>query len=914
MNKEYFNALVQDRKESADTLEKPSMRGVKSSVIDKYTDQAHFVYELLQNADDVEAEYTRFKLYHDKLVFAHNGERHFSVSSPGNEEWDRENGALGDVNAILSIGNSSKTSGNTIGKFGVGFKSVFQYTSTPEIYDPEIRFKIERFIVPVLLESDYDEREEDETLFVLPFNHDVNTPDKAFEAISDRLWSLVNPLLFLSCLKKIDFEIDDTKGSYQKEIVKEYDFDDTNAKCINLSKLIDEQCENAKLWLFSRMDENGRIYSVGFFLNEDEKLCPVQQYAYCFFPTREETGLNFIIHAPFLLTDSREGIKQGEDHNKRMIDLLADLAADSLVYLRDIGNQAGVRLLDDNILNIIPTHSLHKDHWLGTMLSPYEPFYIKILNTFKTKQIIPIKGSYTIAENAYWAQNHKIRSVFDDESLQVLMNNHDAHWVFTTLARETKNHNYYIDKIIDTKWFDEDKILNKINKAFIESRTIEWLAEFYAWIDETSNRIKKCKTLPVFLDRKGNAVPSHDQEGKLVLFLPADEDSDYTTINDTLLENEDIKAFLINTIRMTKPALKHEIYNKILPKFKKGGNFDSKADFKKLFEYYMNECPPVEQDGYISELQKYNIARYTTAEETGCYRGNPRTESIYFPTEELNKYFETKLSTKFVTINDYTELVGKDNEKILRSFLIKLGVSERIQIVDKTMTRSEALNRKQGWNRSNGKDEWSEKIIDGCSENIKSIVTRKNTEKSVYFWNTMVALVTRENIDLNKELKGWHIYHYRKWYKESFDSINVSELRASKWLYTKSGEFVSPSETYATALAEGYDVSTSAAKQFISFLKMPVENPELSRLSPEQKRDVEIARKIKDAGIPVKKIDEVIALYLQSEKSLENSNDSYEIEDSRIFSYEDNEVYHEEENFIQTNSKSLCLQSTARYF
>ena len=43
MNKEYFDALVKDRRASADTLEKPSMKGVKSSVIDKYTDQAHFI-------------------------------------------------------------------------------------------------------------------------------------------------------------------------------------------------------------------------------------------------------------------------------------------------------------------------------------------------------------------------------------------------------------------------------------------------------------------------------------------------------------------------------------------------------------------------------------------------------------------------------------------------------------------------------------------------------------------------------------------------------------------------------------------------------------------------------------------------------------------------------------------------------
>lgn len=38
---EWFYALMQDRADNANTLEKPSMRGVQRSVVDKYSDQAH---------------------------------------------------------------------------------------------------------------------------------------------------------------------------------------------------------------------------------------------------------------------------------------------------------------------------------------------------------------------------------------------------------------------------------------------------------------------------------------------------------------------------------------------------------------------------------------------------------------------------------------------------------------------------------------------------------------------------------------------------------------------------------------------------------------------------------------------------------------------------------------------------------
>lgn len=95
----------------------------------------------------------------NRLIFAHNGTRHFSVSNPANEDIDSERKTLGDINAITSIANSNKT-GASIGKFGVGFKAVFQYTSTPHIYDPSFKFKIERFIVPIKLDTDFPEEEQ----------------------------------------------------------------------------------------------------------------------------------------------------------------------------------------------------------------------------------------------------------------------------------------------------------------------------------------------------------------------------------------------------------------------------------------------------------------------------------------------------------------------------------------------------------------------------------------------------------------------------------------------------------------------------------------------------------------------------------------------------------------------------------
>ena len=405
MNKQeeqYFNALSKDRAVIADVLEKPAARGYKDSVVEKYSDQAHFIYELLQNVDDACAENARFFLEENRLIFAHDGTRHFSVSNPDNEDVDSKNKTLGDINAITSIANSNKT-GASIGKFGVGFKAVFQYTSTPHIYDPNFKFKIERFIVPIGLYEDFPTRRPEETLFVFPFDHHERNALEAYADISDKLMNLSFPLLFLSKLKNIEFEFRNVIGLYGKSIKKTYAFGDTTVEKVCLMWNAGNDFYEENLWLFSRMDEYGRRYSVGYFTDLEGHLKAVNEPAFCFFPTKEVTGLNFILHAPFLLTDSREGIKAGVAHNDKMIKLLADLAADAIVRLRDIGIEEAKPLIDDGIVDIIPVDRDAFSDPAEKRKVSFLPFYEAIKTKFETDELIPSGTGYVKTENAYWA-------------------------------------------------------------------------------------------------------------------------------------------------------------------------------------------------------------------------------------------------------------------------------------------------------------------------------------------------------------------------------------------------------------------------------------------------------------------------------------------------------------------------------
>ena len=136
-DEKYFELLAEKRRNFSKELEDEDYRGIKDVIVEKYSDQAHFIYELLQNADDAGATRAEFILGEDKLTFKHNGTEKFTITNP-----HAKGDAHGHINAITSIGNSNKD--NKIGKFGIGFKAVFQYTDTPAIFEAHVAFRIKR--------------------------------------------------------------------------------------------------------------------------------------------------------------------------------------------------------------------------------------------------------------------------------------------------------------------------------------------------------------------------------------------------------------------------------------------------------------------------------------------------------------------------------------------------------------------------------------------------------------------------------------------------------------------------------------------------------------------------------------------------------------------------------------------------
>src|SRR6266571_8569550 len=164
--------------------------GTDTAVLDLlgqlYSDRTHFIFELIQNAEDAAATELAFELFDDRLEVRHDG-RPFTEA---------------DVRAICGVGNSAKSAELTaIGAFGIGFKSVYAYTQTPRVHSPGEHFRIDNYVRPVAIPAD---GRPDETLFIFPFDRDDLSPAAATAEISAALADLgPGTLLFLRNIERV---------------------------------------------------------------------------------------------------------------------------------------------------------------------------------------------------------------------------------------------------------------------------------------------------------------------------------------------------------------------------------------------------------------------------------------------------------------------------------------------------------------------------------------------------------------------------------------------------------------------------------------------------------------------------------------------------------------------------------------
>ena len=365
-----------------------------------YSDSNHFVYELLQNAEDERASKVVIEYYDDKLVFYHNGDSFDEADVKG-------------VSSML-MGTKNRDDAQTIGRFGMGFKSVFKYTYQPEIYSDDEAFVIKSYLLPEERTNSWDFRtvkenleypeggtvkycpfksEEHLTKIVIPFKKkdaDGNLYGVDGADVLEKLRSLSGEiLLFLTFIRNL-YWINESTGHYVHIICAEEENDKNMVVCrirgteykkeeitryLKYKDVFDHpEMRNAEVCVAYKLNAPGNN------INEVDE-SPVWVY----FPTRDMTDLPFLIHGSFETAVSREKLMTPSAFNSALFDRLGNLIAESM---KDLAKR---KLITQNFIRRILINAFADEEENGTIPGLQK----KITQIFLQERLIPDKdGNY----------------------------------------------------------------------------------------------------------------------------------------------------------------------------------------------------------------------------------------------------------------------------------------------------------------------------------------------------------------------------------------------------------------------------------------------------------------------------------------------------------------------------------------
>lgn len=406
-----FESLARDRRDYIDAARRNGFEeGLRTLLADLYPDNAHFIYELLQNAEDAAAREVTFDLRPDGLRVEHDGARLFD---------------LRDIDSITGIGQSTKADDATsIGKFGVGFKAVFAYTQSPVIHSGEHSFAILDLFVPTAVEPD---TRPGLTTFWFPFDRREKPAEHAVAEVTKALREISrSTLLFLTNIRTIAcYFPDGDERLLERRAVSEH---------VVAIDSVHEEGEPSYWYRITGdvvIAEKPYPVAAAFALDKKQEpaarqsptpgtpgklrdanasefaVRPVEGQVFIYFPAVKETsGLRFHIHAPFASTVARDSVRDGFG-NDELVGGIATLVASTLPAMRDTG------LVGDGLLSALPNGD-------DDLPERYQVIRERVLAAFQTQSVAPkVGGGYTESTKLVRSVS-ALRAVLVPEDVDVL--------------------------------------------------------------------------------------------------------------------------------------------------------------------------------------------------------------------------------------------------------------------------------------------------------------------------------------------------------------------------------------------------------------------------------------------------------------------------------------------------------------
>lgn len=879
---QWFDVLHKSQLEDLKVFMKPKYFNVFNGVIDKYSDSAHFIYELLQNADDAGATEVEMQLLPDKFIFAHNGRIRFTISNPDNEVEDRNAGHLGHINSICSIGFSSKNyeselKENKIGKFGVGFKAVFQYTSTPEIYDNPFCFKIENYIVPTAIENTRYQRP-GKTVIVLPFNHEGISPQKAFKEIEQKLKGLDYPQLFLYNIRTIQWSSPIESDVIEKGLDIEGLEQNMTYSLYSLKK---HSGDKQRILILKRTvsvpDNGNHDIAIGYYIDRGRIITKTTRNIHCFFPTNENIGTCYVIHAPFALVDNRQQIKRDNDINNALFKAIAQLAADSLVVLRDWKGFDKAKLLNDNLLQIIKydttSYEGEDNSWYysrNRISSCFKNSYDNIIE--EEPLFLSRAGEYILKEQARWADND-ILKLLDDNQIIDLTNlyNHsidedyeDDDYGFVLCSTSLRD---LEDSEIELDILDGKGLAERVTSEFMKRQTDAWLNRFYEYviqrrlveeyeINKGNRSTAPMRHAEIIKNQEDNFVCAYGKDNKLnVFFNEEGVTSPEASINENLYERSGEFREIIKKLNIKAPSQLDSIRIQINLQEEKLASEESlhfsdiNDIFTKAIKFY-NSCSIDERKELLKLMAGSSIFLCDhNNDEEGVFVSKPA--EIYEDTPILREYFKNCArrypARNFFSTVSYKLCIDTVGEQLFEEFIAQLKLKNSPEII----TESQRLTSEEWGYR--GHDKVYNKSFpsyDGLLKVLESFEEGKGSKcLSQYVWDLLIKALRTDTSFFKNNESHYFFYSSRTQYW-SYNSL-IIELRNRRWLYIGDELRCIKEDAYKEDLLEnGYTYD----EDLLAKLEIPstpnVQEAELiSEMSEDTRETFALGKELKSIGI-----------------------------------------------------------------
>ena len=812
----------------------------------QYRSRTHFIYELLQNAEDAGATLVKFKLTPTCLELEHNG-RAFNEA---------------DVIGICGLVRGTKRDDLTkIGKFGIGFKSVYAHTSSPEIHCGDEHFIVRDYVHP----DDIVEPRKSKlgTLFVFPFNRQDVLRKSSYSAISSRLRDLgIRTLLFLSNIETIEYEIaEDTSGSYSRQTTEilEEDF----AKKVELlgHSRLQEETEN---WLIfersvSSLAQTNNVpinVEIAFRISDNSpEESPVieplsRSDLIVYFPTSMPTGLGFLVQGPYQTNTARNEISDETPFNANLLNETGELLTDTLRWLRD-RTWLTAEILETMPLAYIERES-HYDYYLGrnrvheSLEEKYEaflePVYQKVKQALFTEALIPAyAGGYIAAENAKAIESKELRELLEIVCKSELIGIDDgSQWITDEITADlTPNLLRYLTTMLNVETIDAEKLIRRIDTNFMNEQSDDWVRCFYEFAPIGLRSVLRQK--PIIRRVDGSHVVPFSGSHKPQAYLPTSHESRFPMVKPAVCDSDKALKFL-KDMGLNEPDIVDEVLALVLPKYADSRKIDINENLKDLDVIVQALAVDSWQRRHAlsSSLAKTRFLRATSANGVSSLC---RPKDLYFRTPELESYFCENPDAWFIS-SGYEEY---------ESELLQLGVADGIRVDCKPPNRHGHVTLKDlyGWNERglHGFDpNWS---VDGMDFALKD----PSIGRSRVIWNNI--LIPHKHL-IRGEIESCTRQTFEGSETETKLSLIGGKLRATAWLPDGSGGFVLPSTLTVDDLPDGFrrdrDLATALAMHtsydsVIEDLRNSDEAPEqlirsLELLKEFEEEELEFARKV----------------------------------------------------------------------